>query len=200
MCCLLIKLLLKRRHSTVNSRYSSTLTHHCAWVETLWTCRNETKLILLIQCYSHRAEICPIITHDGIFTSDISGINYICIIIPVLSQVSNDGYVSEYVRGIQQLIDEMSSPCGRNAWWRHRCTYLWGHRRLCAHLQNARTYGHAGNLSRFENYEIFMMTSSSGNIFRATGHLCGEFTGHRWIPCTKASDAELWCFLWSAPE
>ena len=22
----------------------------------------------------------------------------------------------------------------------------------------------------------------------------------RWIPCIKASDAELWCFLWSAPE
>ena len=22
----------------------------------------------------------------------------------------------------------------------------------------------------------------------------------RWIPLTKASDAELWCFLWSAPE
>ena len=37
-------------------------------------------------------------------------------------------------------------------------------------------------------------------IFRITGHLCGEFTGHRWIPRTKASDAELWCFLWSAPE
>ena len=45
----------------------------------------------------------------------------------------------------------------------------------------------------------FMMTSSNGNIFRFTGHLCGEFTGHRWIPRTKASDAELWCFLWSAP-
>ena len=27
-----------------------------------------------------------------------------------------------------------------------------------------------------------------------------EFTGLRWIPRTKASDAELWCFLWSAPE
>ena len=24
-----------------------------------------------------------------------------------------------------------------------------------------------------------MMTSSNGNIFRATGHFCGEFTGHR---------------------
>ena len=23
----------------------------------------------------------------------------------------------------------------------------------------------------------FMMTSSNGNIFRVTGHLCGEFTG-----------------------
>ena len=39
-----------------------------------------------------------------------------------------------------------------------------------------------------------MMTSSNGNIFRVTGPLCGEFTGHRWIPDTKASDAELWCF------
>ena len=44
-----------------------------------------------------------------------------------------------------------------------------------------------------------MMTSSNGNIFRVTGTLCGEFTGDRWIPLTKASDAELWCFLWSAP-
>ena len=43
-----------------------------------------------------------------------------------------------------------------------------------------------------------MMTSSNGSIFRFTGHLCGEFTGHRWIPYTKASDAELWYFLWSA--
>ena len=35
-----------------------------------------------------------------------------------------------------------------------------------------------------------MMTSSNGNSFRVTGHLCGEFTGHRWIPRTKASDAK----------
>ena len=40
-----------------------------------------------------------------------------------------------------------------------------------------------------------MMTSSNGNIFRVTGHLCGKFTGPRWISRTKASDAELWCFL-----
>ena len=45
-----------------------------------------------------------------------------------------------------------------------------------------------------------MMTSSNGSIFRVTGHLCGKFTGPRWISCTKASDAELWCLLWSTPE
>ena len=44
------------------------------------------------------------------------------------------------------------------------------------------------------------MTSSNGKIFRVTGILCGEFTGHRWIPHTKASDAELWRVLRSAPE
>ena len=45
-----------------------------------------------------------------------------------------------------------------------------------------------------------IMTSSNGNIFRVTGLLCGEFIGHRWIPRTKASDAELWCSIWFALE
>ena len=38
------------------------------------------------------------------------------------------------------------------------------------------------------------------NVYWVTGHLCGEFTGPRWIHRTKASDAELWCFLWYASE
>ena len=33
-----------------------------------------------------------------------------------------------------------------------------------------------------------------------TGTLCGEFSAWRWIPFAKASDAELWCFLWSVHE
>ena len=32
---------------------------------------------------------------------------------------------------------------------------------------------------------VFMMTSSNGNIVSVTGHLCGEFTGPRWIARTK---------------
>ena len=45
-----------------------------------------------------------------------------------------------------------------------------------------------------------MKTSSNADIFCVTGPLWGEPTGHRWTLLTKASDAELWCFLWSAPE
>ena len=56
------------------------------------------------------------------------------------------------------------------------------------------THGRCGKLL------LPMMTSSNGNIFRITGLLCGDFPGDRGIPRTKASDAELWCFLWSAPE
>ena len=55
-----------------------------------------------------------------------------------------------------------------------------------------------GPENKYREATHIMMTSSNGNIFHVTGTLCGEFTGHRWIPRTKASDAELWCFLWSA--
>ena len=40
-----------------------------------------------------------------------------------------------------------------------------------------------------------IMTSSNGNIFRVTGHLCREFTSLRWIPHTNASDMELDVFF-----
>ena len=49
--------------------------------------------------------------------------------------------------------------------------------------------------------EISMMTSWNGNTFRVTGPFCAgnlPVTGD--IPRTNVSDAELWCFLWSAPE
>ena len=35
--------------------------------------------------------------------------------------------------------------------------------------------------------------------FHITGPLWGGSMGHLWIPLTKASDMELWCFLWSVP-
>ena len=45
-----------------------------------------------------------------------------------------------------------------------------------------------------------MMTSSNGSIFRVTGPLWRESTGHRWISLTKVSNAELWCCFSCADE
>ena len=55
------------------------------------------------------------------------------------------------------------------------------------------------HISRSNKAINIMMTSSNGNFFRFTGLLCREFTGDWWFPLTKASDAQLWCLLWSAP-
>ena len=56
-------------------------------------------------------------------------------------------------------------------------------------------------LGSLESYLVkqFMMILN-GNVFRITGPLWEESTGHRWIPLTKASDAKLWCFLWYGPH
>ena len=56
------------------------------------------------------------------------------------------------------------------------------------------------SLARRATWYFTIMTSSNVNIFRVTGNLWGESIGRRWIPLTKASDADLWCFLLSAPE
>ena len=56
------------------------------------------------------------------------------------------------------------------------------------------------NKARGVSGKVLFRNISRRDIFRVTGHLCWEFTGDRWIPHTKASDAELWSFLWSAPE
>ena len=45
------------------------------------------------------------------------------------------------------------------------------------------------------SYITIMMTSSDGNIFCVTRPLWGLSTGHRWIPLTKTSDAELLIFV-----
>ena len=40
------------------------------------------------------------------------------------------------------------------------------------------------------------MTSSNGNSFRITGHLCGDFTGHQCIPRTKACSFDVFFDLY----
>ena len=52
-----------------------------------------------------------------------------------------------------------------------------------------------GTRTRPSLYLQTMMTSSYGKIFRATGPLWGACIGDRWIPLTKARDAEFDVFL-----
>ena len=41
-----------------------------------------------------------------------------------------------------------------------------------------------------------MMTPSNGNIFRVTGHFCGEFTGHQWRGALMISLIFAWINGW----
>ena len=85
----------------------------------------------------------------------------------------------------------MSTVCKYVKWtYNTQCVNMWNGRiTICLHrtrIWNSLSKFHCGQLN--------------GIIFLVTGPLCGELTGHRWIPLTKASDAEIWCFLWSAPN
>ena len=53
---------------------------------------------------------------------------------------------------------------------------------------------HMAILGECTGPQLDIMTSLNENIFRGTAHLCGEFTGDRWIPCTMASGADLLMF------
>ena len=76
-----------------------------------------------------------------------------------------------------------------NLLWSYHIEYM-----LCDRL------GSSECISYEKPCSLMMMMSSNGNIFHVTGPLCWEFTGHRWIPHTMASDAKLGCFLWPARE
>ena len=71
-------------------------------------------------------------------------------------------------------------------WWRYVENQTWYCGARCG-LVSFRIHRHKSTWWRHQ-METF---------FRVTGHLCEEFTGHLCIPLTKASDAELRCFIWS---
>ena len=98
------------------------------------------------------------------------------------------------------------STAAHQAWYRDRGIYSW---RYCLYYGTDSLYhemltrftpvfcGLAANdiTNIIQGHFTAIMTSSNGSIFRVTDPLWGELTSHRWIPPTKASDVELWCFL-----
>ena len=58
--------------------------------------------------------------------------------------------------------------------------FIWWHHHEIGHQDTSPGNGHQGGIL-FDH----MMTSSNGNIFRVTGHLCGEFTGPGDFPAQR---------------
>ena len=101
---------------------------------------------------------------------------------------------------VSSMIEYIPIICTRFA----LCCFLFGFDECyldsyCSTVFKGTCFYYAASIALFWSI-WFMMTSSNGNIFHPTGPLWAESTGHRWIPLTKTSDAEHWCFLWSTPE
>ena len=81
--------------------------------------------------------------------------------------------------------------------WRHCNAYM--NRRLSGvwkTLMSSLMFSHINKLNKHRSiYSTFEIPNKISYIYE-----CGEFIGQRWIPRTKTSDAELWCFLWTALE
>ena len=69
-------------------------------------------------------------------------------------------------------------------------TYFEGDRKPFGSLSVAVSFSHCDSapwkgMSWLYSVQLFNPRWQNGNIFRATGHLCGEFTGDRWIPAQR---------------
>ena len=82
------------------------------------------------------------------------------------------------------LIWNVTRCCKSLSWLRHQMETFSPLLAICV-----------GNSSVTGEFPAQLPVTRSFDVF-FTGHLCGEFISHRWIPRTKASDAELWCFLY----
>ena len=67
----------------------------------------------------------------------------------------------------------------------NRTYYNLNNRPACLHMDSPESVKVSDWDPNLKKKSTHMMKSSNGNIFRVTGPLCGEFTGHRWIPLTQ---------------
>ena len=79
-------------------------------------------------------------------------------------------------------------------------TYDWNAARMCQKIHKA---SHNAE-KRIQGRQTGIFAKPHDDVIRWKHFprywpLCGEFTDPRWIPRTRASDTELWCFLWNAP-
>ena len=92
-------------------------------------------------------------------------------------------------RRLYRLSNGLCQFCESSIWL---CPYLITQLTCCVKIVMLLLYkissGRNYDMSSTINNTKYMMTSSNGSIFPVIGSLCGEFTGHRWVPITEASD------------
>ena len=73
-------------------------------------------------------------------------------------------------------------------------------KQLYLHIRNPYTWAKGvcieTRLRWLGKHPLTMITSSIGNIFRVTGHFCGEFTGYRWRGALTFSLISAWINGW----
>ena len=121
--------------------------------------------------------------------------------------VANWSAIHYSAYGVLMAVPRHEIHINMTFWLNHtksKAIHYWKYTVMCTNIHVSIMWMYLADIQLVVSYwhrmTSYMTTSSNGNIFRVTGLLCGEFTGPRWIPHTKASDAELWCFLWSASE
>ena len=126
---------------------------------------------------------------------------------------------SEYLKFTDELSvekkDSLIIICCDQPWMTFQMIWIIG---SWVHLKNSQSYDSTCNkpLCKFKHINslwpsgniwlhrssVQVMSDSTKSWWRHQMEIFFELlaTGPRWIPRTKASDAELWCFLWSASE
>ena len=105
----------------------------------------------------------------------------------------SDAYMINWIR--PSLVPVTLVFCSAPSHYVNRCWLIvhWA-------LKNQLQWNYNENSGHFVSAPMCSWWRHQMETLSASLVLCGKFTGHRWIPLTKATDAELWCFLWSVPE
>ena len=110
--------------------------------------------------------------------------------------------VTGLCEGNSPVTSEFPAQMASNAenvsiWWHHHGIGIpisWGD------LTRERGNRNSGNSRQVTCPFIQHADVTKWKHFPRNWPLWGESTGHRWIPCTKTSDVELWRFLWTPPK
>ena len=89
------------------------------------------------------------------------------------------------IHGTHSIADRLPVSVDADVGCNQACLYIWKslmHHCHMKHVTVCDSYLWPRNIDR-----THIMTSSNGNIFRVTGPLCWEFTGHWWIPLESPS-------------